>query len=418
MPRNFALLRLGRNGLLSALLTLSLVGCTTLHDSSTAGNWPTALQGVDRTNSTSELLTAPLVPLWQRDLAPVELNRRVSKLQLSSPAIYGGVLYVGSTDERLYAFELATGKRLWRFDAGGAIESSPTVTETKVCFGSSGGFFRCLDKKEGRELWSFNAKSEITSSALDGTSGTASTGLIYLYSADDRLYALDSATGERVWVYSRSPFFTVSRRIISSPASDSAKKRIYQLFSDGTLAALDGTTGILLWEKQIIEDFWTTSEARRTPIVDGKVLYIIDGNSSILALNTEDGTELDIDTTANATDIVLSNGWLLVSGTDGLTLLDQRSSEVIWKRRPERGEITTLFIAGDKVVLLSRFEYEPAGLGFLARERGYIEVLSLESGASVWGKRLKGTVTAAASVGQGALALHRNDGLLSLYTSK
>lgn len=418
MPRNLAPTRLVNNylpALFAVLLSLGLASCTTIHSPAASDDWPTALHDRGRTNSTAEEIVTPLVSVWSADLAPVAFNKGMKRLQLSAPAISGGVLYVGSSDTRLYAFELATGKRLWRFEAGSVIESPPTVTETKVCFGSSGGLFRCLDKKEGRELWRFKAKSEITGSALDGTIGT---GLIYVYSAEDRLYALDSATGKRVWVYGRTPFFTVSRRIISSPASDAATNRIYQLFSDGVLVALDAASGVVLWEKQVVEDFWEADSARRTPIVDGKTLYIIDGNSSVLALNTEDGTELDIESASNAVDIVLSKERLLVAGDTSISLIDRRDAQLLWKKELERGSITTLFIAGDKIVLLSAFEYKPAGLGFLARERGYLEILSLKNGTTIWGQRLKGTVTAGASIGNGALALFRNDGLLSLYTQK
>ncbi len=412
MPRKFAPMRSLKAVLAIAAAGALLVGCTSLKQYSTSDNWPTAMHDPGRGNSTPEKLGAALVPLWQRDIAPVQLNRGIERLQLSSPVIYDGVLYVGSTDKRLYAFNLATGRRLWRFDAGRAIEASPTVTDTKVCFGSAGGLFRCLDKKEGRELWSFQARSEITASAL------AAPGLIYLYSSDDRLYALNSATGDRVWVYSRLPFFTVTRRIISSPASDTDGKVIYQLFSDGMLVALNSASGKVIWKKQVIKDFSTADIARRTPIVDGKRLYIIDGKSAILTLNSKDGTERGINSSTKAVDLVLSGNRLLVAGKKELTLLDRTSLEVKWSKRAGLNDISTLFVAGDKLVLISAFKYKPAGLGFLTRERGYIELISLDNGSVLWGKRLKGTVSAAASAGNGALALLRNDGLLSLYTSK
>ncbi len=413
MLRKFAPKRSIKDCLLIAALAVIVAGCANLNPvSSSTQDWTTAFHDKGRTNSTPDGLGSALVPLWEKDIAPVSVSQGVGRLQFSSPAISDKVLYVGSTDKRLYAFDLATGKRLWKFNAGGIIESSPTITGKLVCFGSVDGLFRCLDRAEGRELWSFQAKSEIIGSAL------ISNELIYLYSSDDRLYALNSRTGERVWVYNRVPFFTVSRRIISSPAMDDEGKRVYQLFSDGTLSALDAATGKLLWEKSVIKDFGAATIARRTPILSGKRLYVIDGEASILALSAEDGTEIDIDRTLNATDIVLSGNRLLVVDKNTLTLLDRTAAKTLWKRKIERGDISTLFIAGDKVVVLSSYEYEPIGIGFLATERGYVELLSLENGNSLWGRRLRGTVTGGASAGHGALAFLRNDGLLSLYTSK
>jgi serine/threonine-protein kinase len=54
----------------------------------------------------------------------------------SSPAISGGVVYVGSGDNNLYALDAATGNLKWKYTTGGGIESSPTVS-------------RCLELKKG-----------------------------------------------------------------------------------------------------------------------------------------------------------------------------------------------------------------------------------------------------------------------------
>jgi hypothetical protein len=43
---------------------------------------------------------------------------------VSSPAIAGGVVYVGSNDGYLYALDLATGARRWRTSLGGGVSSA------------------------------------------------------------------------------------------------------------------------------------------------------------------------------------------------------------------------------------------------------------------------------------------------------
>src|SRR5690349_16595963 len=43
----------------------------------------------------------------------------------SSPAVAGGVVYVGSHDNNLYAFDAKTGKKLWSYVTGNPIYSSP-----------------------------------------------------------------------------------------------------------------------------------------------------------------------------------------------------------------------------------------------------------------------------------------------------
>jgi outer membrane protein assembly factor BamB len=43
----------------------------------------------------------------------------------SSPAVAGGVVFVGSTDGNLYAIDAATGAERWKFATQGRVVSSP-----------------------------------------------------------------------------------------------------------------------------------------------------------------------------------------------------------------------------------------------------------------------------------------------------
>ena len=47
---------------------------------------------------------------------------------VSSPAVAGGVVYVGSYDGKFYAFDAFTGNILSTFDVGSRIESSPSIS--------------------------------------------------------------------------------------------------------------------------------------------------------------------------------------------------------------------------------------------------------------------------------------------------
>src|SRR6267378_3779532 len=53
----------------------------------------------------------------------------------SSAAIVDGRVFIGSENSKLYALNLADGKKLWEFPADGPIESSPLVLDGKVYFG-------------------------------------------------------------------------------------------------------------------------------------------------------------------------------------------------------------------------------------------------------------------------------------------
>ena len=55
----------------------------------------------------------------------------------SSPAVVNGIAYIGSEDHNLYAIDIKTGKQVWIFTTGGAVNSSPAIYGDKLCFGSS-----------------------------------------------------------------------------------------------------------------------------------------------------------------------------------------------------------------------------------------------------------------------------------------
>ena len=50
----------------------------------------------------------------------------------SSPAVAGGVVYVGSSDNHVYALDASTGELLWRYETGDDVSSSPVVADGVV----------------------------------------------------------------------------------------------------------------------------------------------------------------------------------------------------------------------------------------------------------------------------------------------
>ena len=65
----------------------------------------------------------------------------------SSPAIVGGVVYVGTAAGELVALDLAGGALKWRYKAGESIgESSPAVAGGRVYIGDLDGVGACRQR--------------------------------------------------------------------------------------------------------------------------------------------------------------------------------------------------------------------------------------------------------------------------------
>ena len=66
-------------------------------------------------------------------------NKRQRLGGLSSPLVAGSVVYVGSDDEHLRAFDKNTGKLLWKFRFGMPVKSSPVVSGNMLFIGDCDG---------------------------------------------------------------------------------------------------------------------------------------------------------------------------------------------------------------------------------------------------------------------------------------
>lgn len=371
--------------------------------------WQTYLKDDGRTNVSADEVKVPLKKSWSRDISEFTLFKGYTKEQLGSPAFSGGAIFVGSTNETFYSLDMATGKTLWKFDAGYAIEAPPSVTKDRVCFGSSDGVMRCFERG-GNLQWEYQARSEILSSPL------IKDNKIFFASSDDRLYALDAATGEKSWIYAKRVFKTVTPRTYASPAWWDGK--VYQFFSDGTLVCLSGETGKELWSRKLVEDFSGAVATRRTPMVTGGIVYAIDDNNAVLALNGKTGEVKGIYNIIKAHDFVLPDkDTIVIAGSDRVVAVSIPTGAILWDKALGKSPVQSIFAAGELLFVLSNNESSPLGLYFFKSRKGFIEALNLKDGSMEWSKKLGSPVSANGAAALSTVALAPDSGEFTLYTS-
>ncbi len=80
------------------------------------------------------------------------------------PTIASDLVLVGSNDRTLYAFDLATGRRVWTSPTRNWVVSSAAVVDGRVYTGDDGGLLRCLDLRDGTVLWTARVGDDLASS--------------------------------------------------------------------------------------------------------------------------------------------------------------------------------------------------------------------------------------------------------------
>lgn len=275
----------------------------------------------------------------------VKWTFRTSGQVISSPAVSGGTVYVGSTDGSLYAVDRETGTQKWKFEAKSRIASSPAVAGGLVYFGAYDGNFYAVDAATGQVKWKFKTNGERRFSAkhLDGLQPAAETmpdlwdcylsspavwnGRVYFGSGDGNVYALDAASGALKWR------FQTGDVVHASPAI--ADGTVFIGSWDTYFYALDAATGDVRWRFKTGEDPANHNQVgiqSSAAVADGMV-YFGCRDSHLYALDEKTGA-LKWSKFANGTWIIASPAvsggkvYVTTSDTGELFALDGRTGVV------------------------------------------------------------------------------------------
>jgi hypothetical protein len=174
-------------------------------------------------------------------------------------------------DNQLYAINGKSGVKLWEFETGSYVHSSPAIgSDGTVYVGARDKKLYAINGKSGVKLWEFVTGDEVSSSPAIGPDGT-----VYVGSTDKKLYALNGKSGVKLWE------FETGSGVGSSPAIGS-DGTVYVGSTDKKLYALNGKSGVKLWE------FKTGYYVSSSPAIgsDGTV-YVGSYDGKVYALKTD-----------------------------------------------------------------------------------------------------------------------------------
>jgi outer membrane protein assembly factor BamB len=88
----------------------------------------------------------------------------------SSPAVAGGLVFIGDLSGVVHAVDVATGKAVWTFKTDGEVKSSPVVAGDKVLIGSYDTNLYALTARTGKLAWKVKTEGYVhaTPSVADG----------------------------------------------------------------------------------------------------------------------------------------------------------------------------------------------------------------------------------------------------------
>ncbi|WP_437311422.1 outer membrane protein assembly factor BamB family protein [Sorangium sp. So ce388] len=291
-------------------------------------------------------------------------------------------IFVGSSDNGLYAVRADTSDVLWRFETLGPVQSEPLYdgASDSVYFGSNDGALYKVRASDGKLLYRFMTNAEVTRRPV------LRDGVLYVTNSNDTLIALDAETGATRWLQHRTPAFGMEIAGYAGPAL--GRDKVYTAFSDGVVMAYDLKNGSEQWALVDLAAEAEQSAGGQTPkyldtdttpvlgrIASGDVVFVAGYAGGVFALDAENGTRAWVNEAAvGVTELVLwqqpahqprSGGGPIVperrvllasSGMTGLWAIDPEDGRTIWRRElPDGGISAPVPFAGALLVTTTRY---------------------------------------------------------------
>lgn len=123
---------------------------------------------------------------------------------LSSPSVWNGTVYFGSSDGNVYGLDVYSGAMKWKFKTGDVVHSSPAIVDGTLYIGSWDTYLYALDAASGAEKWRFKTGDDPDAHNHVGIQSSPAVvdGVVYFGSRDSYAYAVEAATGKQLWKFS------------------------------------------------------------------------------------------------------------------------------------------------------------------------------------------------------------------------
>ena len=251
----------------------------------------------------------------------------------SSPAVEGGVVYVGSYDQNVYALNATNGSKLWSYVIGDLVSSSPAVANGIVYVGLSDGDLVALNGTTGKEVWKYHTSGGVGSPVIkDGVVFDSSSAFIPIYTFTGDVYALNAANGKMLWNYSTN----------SSVAFPTVFGETLYVGIGSNVTALNSINGSKVWSASISKQTGLAPAVLRPTAFLNDVLYVGSSDGNVYALNANSGEKIWSRFLGNSSDLspgavygvtspAVANGVVYIGSIDGnLYALNATSGEIFW----------------------------------------------------------------------------------------
>jgi outer membrane protein assembly factor BamB len=219
-------------------------------------------------------------PVWRAALRPKEEDYGAIGGGL---AYDQGVLYITTGFGEVVALIAENGRLLWRVNLGVPFRAPPTISDGRVFAINMENKLYALSSDDGHRLWQHEGLPE-NSGLMGAANAAVSGGIVIAPYSSGEIYALRTDNGRVVWsdLLTRTgaaASLTTFSNISGGPVI--AGDQVYAISNAGRMAAINLRTGARTWDQVL--------GGTQTPWVAGEFIYLVTNDAELVCLWRRDG---------------------------------------------------------------------------------------------------------------------------------
>jgi outer membrane protein assembly factor BamB len=310
-------------------------------------------------------------------------STKIGNIELSSPTVVNGKVYIGDFDNTLHCLNAITGDELWNYTTTMIIESSAAVVNGKVYFGADQLY--CLDADTGSLVWSYTTNAWFVASPT--VVGTA----LYVGDYENGTFlCLNAETGKQLWN------FSADASIVSSAAV--AENQVY-FASVRTLFCLNATTGVERWNRTI-----GISEVFSSPTLVSGNLLIGSDDGHFYCLNATNGSErwnYSVGGWIVSTPAVSNNRVYFGDDAANLYCLNLSDGSLVWTVHTKNSIFSSPALADGKV--------------YVGSEDHTLSCYNMDTGSLIWNYTTGDGIASSPGIANGRIYIGSYDGTVYCF---
>jgi outer membrane protein assembly factor BamB len=281
-----------------------------------------------------------------------------------TPAVEAGYAYVASSEGDLSKIDVANGNQAWRVETGEKLSGGVGVGGSLVLVGTQKGLVYAYDIS-GKLQWKSKLSSEVLSvpKYFDG--------MVIVRTGDSRIYGINASDGSRKWVYDRTGP-ALALRSSAGVVVDSGA--VYAGFAGGKLISIRADNGKLMWEASVAQPKGVTEIERiaditSLPVIDGPLVYAVAYQGRVAAVDRSTGRIIWNRDISSLSGLSAEDARIFISHYLGSVYsLDYATGKTFWRQAALKNRHLTTPLPMGSLVALGDVE-------------GYVHFLSREDGA-------------------------------------